>query len=362
MSERAGSSTEAESYIARWHARGHGWVGHSQARELHYLVSEGVRPEHLAAKLKMARGTVRSAVKRCGPGPAMEGTSSLFKRLVASGEVWKAIDWDRNVAESSPAISTSESSAGDQDEEQRCAGLTWFCDNDESLHDDSSDDDGRNDDTWTDDIFVEVRAPWRAAYEQGGAKSVQEFLAATAPPLICRVEEIMSGGVETVSNVKELGGWSRSSQKSFALRVGLSEMEGMVLAAYAEQLAADDAVQPDVLRVLYEWGEEKQQVRAWIKDDGKPELVDAVARGFARAGITERGRLVRLGWTGEEWLVNIVSMLLPDRELSFLVHHICEKILREYCTVSTGPETARIPSPLNAQVLERQGMMKVNAA
>lgn len=75
--------------------------------------------------------------------------------------------------------------------------------------------------------------------------------------------------------------------------------------------------------------EAKEEVSDWIQEDGKPEQLHAVARGLARAGITQRSDLVQLGWMGEEWLVGLISMLLPERELSLVVLRICEKILEE---------------------------------
>lgn len=97
--------------------------------------------------------------------------------------------------------------------------------------------------------MLDNRPPWKVAYNTGGAKTLQDVLEATAPPLIARLDDIKGCGVTTVDDLKELGRWTRVSQKEFAARVGMSAMEEMVLSAYAKQLATDDAVQPNVLRV-----------------------------------------------------------------------------------------------------------------
>lgn len=94
MSEAAVSPKVAE-YIANWHARGQKMVTPVQGRELRYLTMEGVPPKYLGTKLKLAPATVHAAVKRVGPGPALISTSKLFRELVASGEIWQAVGWDR---------------------------------------------------------------------------------------------------------------------------------------------------------------------------------------------------------------------------------------------------------------------------
>ena len=94
MSEAAVSPKVAE-YIANWHARGQKMVTPVQGRELRYLTMAGVPPKYLGTKLKLAPATVHAAVKRVGPGPALISTSKLFRELVASGEIWQAVGWDR---------------------------------------------------------------------------------------------------------------------------------------------------------------------------------------------------------------------------------------------------------------------------
>ena len=99
--------------------------------------------------------------------------------------------------------------------------------------------------------MTDDRPPWKVAYNTGGAKTLQDVLDATAPRLISHLDDIMACGVTTVDDLKELGRSSRSSQKFLGTRAGMSAMEEMVLSAYAKQLATDDAVQPNVLRVSW---------------------------------------------------------------------------------------------------------------
>ncbi|KAI5892340.1 uncharacterized protein SCHCODRAFT_02732883 [Schizophyllum commune H4-8] len=261
MSEAAVSPKIAK-YVAKWHARGQKRVTPVQGQELRYLTMEGASPKHLGDKLKLATATVNTAIKRVGPGPALISTSKLFQELVASEEIWQAVGWDRVlhglvaqlVRASSPdsgrSLVRSQTSDGNQ----------------------------TNSEDWeAEEALLNNRPPWKVAYNTGGAKTLQDVLEATAPPLIARLDDIMGCG--------PLG----------SLR--LARGKG---------------------------GSEQLDTGGW--------QARAVARGGPRprgAGITQRSDLVQLGWMGEEWLVGLISMLLPERELFLVVLHICEKILEE---------------------------------